>query len=400
MKRIAATIVLFVILASWIQSMRQEAGPTQDLPGIEYLGQGPAEYDIGAFKSFIVKRTPYRFDSEPGPTYTAVNNERVWSISVLNAVPTAYWDDWIELGTIPAGCVVEYIGIDDDPDDRINKFYLDDEVVKTVTQGLVFSGSFITPRAGNLRFYAKDSVGGWFSPCVEIITPTDEPTETPTETPSPTVTHTPTPTEEPTETPTPGPSPTPTDGPSPTPTDPATETPTPTETIIPPTSTVTQSPPTPTIDATPEPTRKPRLLACVRINFDVGGEVARRGLYNVTELGGAVYASWYAEEGWTDSGWFRDIDIVFEKIYVRVLYYPGPDTVPTEMKILNPAPGTPYGWMARGMCHAIEVAWPDESPPSETSAESAGSAPDLVPTFVPLVEEIESESPYASLGGH
>ena len=146
MKRIAATIVLFMILAVWIQSMRQEAGPRQDLPGLEYLGQGSASYDVGAFKNFLVKRNdPYRFDYEPGPTYTAVQGERVWSISVLNAAPTAYWDDWVELGQKPAGCVIEYIGIDDDEDGRINEFYLNGGVIETVKQGMVFSGSFVLP---------------------------------------------------------------------------------------------------------------------------------------------------------------------------------------------------------------------------------------------------------------
>jgi hypothetical protein len=169
---------------------------------------------------------------------------------------------------------------------------------------------------------------------------------------------------------------------------------------MPPTATATQSAPTPTRDVTITPTKKPRENACVRINFDVGGDVARRGLYNVTELGGAVYASWYAEDGWTDSGWFTDIDIVFEEIYVKVLYYPGPDTTPTEMKILNPAPGTPYGWMARGMCHAIEVAWPDDPPPpSETAADDSASDESQVviePVAEPEEEE-ESGSIYATL---
>lgn len=401
MKRVAATIGLFLILAVWIQSMRQEAGPTQDLPGIEFLGEGAAEYDVGAFKSFIVKRDPYQFFAEPGPTYTAAAGERVWSISVLNAAPAALWDDWIDLDDKPAGCVIEYVGIDDDVDDRINQFYLDGEVVETVKQGMVFSGSFVLSRPGNLRFYAADSVGGWITDCVDILTPTDEPTETPTETPSPTVTNTATPTEEPTETPTEGPSPTPTDGPSPTPTEPATETPTPTETIIPPTSTATLSPVTPTIEPTAEPTKKPRLNACVRINFDVGGQEARRGLYIVQEIGGQVYVEWYAEDGWKDSGWFKDIDIVFEEVYVYVVYYSGPDREPIYMKILNPAPDTPYGWMARGVCHAIEVAWPDDMPAEDASAEEAApSSASTPPVAVQEDDEAEeSGSPYASLGG-
>ena len=405
MKRIAATLVLFMIIAVWVQSMqsmRQEASPAQqDLPGLEFLGEGPATYDIGPSKNFIVKRSPYRFEPEPGPTYTAVNDERVWSISAFNDAPTALWDDWVELGDKPAGCVIEYVGIDDDKDDRINQFFLDGNVIETVKQGMVFSGSFVVPKDGNLRFFAADSVGGWITPCVDILTPTDEPTETPTETPSPTVTNTATPTDEPTETPTEGPSPTPTDGPSPTP---ITETPIPTITLIPPTFTPTQSPPTPTIEGTPEPTKKPRLNSCVRINFDVGGDEARRGEYVVQEIGGQFYASWYADDGWKDSGWFEDIDIVFEDVYVVVLYYSGPDRDPINMKILNPAPDTPYGWMTRGICHAVEVAWPDEPPPEDTSADGAStsSTSDSKPAFVAVeepAEEEESGSIYASLGG-
>jgi hypothetical protein len=71
------------------------------------------------------------------------------------------------------------------------------------------------------------------------------------------------------------------------------------------------------------------------------------------------------------------------------------------MKILNPAPGTPYGWMARGVCHAIEVAWPDELPPSEDLSEASetdGSV-QVMPTFVPLEEEEEPQSIYAGLSG-
>jgi hypothetical protein len=107
------------------------------------------------------------------------------------------------------------------------------------------------------------------------------------------------------------------------------------------------------------PTKEPRLKSCTRINFEVGGDEARRGLYIVREIGGAEFAWWYALEGWNDSGWFTDIDIPYPAVYVEVFYYPGPDTTPVKMKIVNPAPGTEYGWLSRGMCHAIEVAWPE-----------------------------------------
>ncbi len=97
----------------------------------------------------------------------------------------------------------------------------------------------------------------------------------------------------------------------------------------------------------------------IRINFEVAGHSARRGLYIVQEIGGHVIASWYALDGWTDSGWFENVDISGEYTQLRVLYYPGPNTKPTEMRIMNPAPGSTYGWASQGIGHAIEVGWPD-----------------------------------------
>jgi hypothetical protein len=97
----------------------------------------------------------------------------------------------------------------------------------------------------------------------------------------------------------------------------------------------------------------------IRINFEVAGHSARRGLYVVQELGGNVIASWYALDGWSDSGWFENVEISAEFVKLRVLYYPGPNTNPTEMRILNPAAGSKYGWASHEIGHAIEVAWPD-----------------------------------------
>jgi hypothetical protein len=111
---------------------------------------------------------------------------------------------------------------------------------------------------------------------------------------------------------------------------------------------------------TPTPTKEPRLNACLRINFEIEGDVARRGLYVVQEVGGRVLYSWYAEEGWIDSGWVYDIDITFPSVYVQVFFHPGDGSAPVEMKIMNPAPDTQYGWLSRGQCHALEVAWPDD----------------------------------------
>lgn len=98
-----------------------------------------------------------------------------------------------------------------------------------------------------------------------------------------------------------------------------------------------------------------------RINFELApGQSAKRGHYSIQVAGGAEVASWYALDGWLDSGWLDDLEIGAETVLVRVLYYPGPETEPTVLKILNPAPGTDQGWLGRGMAHALEVAWPDQ----------------------------------------
>ncbi len=98
----------------------------------------------------------------------------------------------------------------------------------------------------------------------------------------------------------------------------------------------------------------------VRINFELApGHSAKRGHYSVQLPGGAEVASWYALDGWLDSGWISDLEIKGDTVLVQVLYYPGPDTSPTVLKILNPAPGTDVGWLGQGMAHALEVAWPD-----------------------------------------
>lgn len=125
-----------------------------------------------------------------------------------------------------------------------------------------------------------------------------------------------------------------------------TSTPTPLATAVP-----TGSP------ATPSPPPNPG-LGCLRINFEVSGDVAEAGMYEVIEVSGRPLASWEAQAGWQDSGWIRDLNISFDAVHVRVLYHAGSGVEPVEMQIVNPAPGTTYGWVARGMCHALEVGWP------------------------------------------
>jgi hypothetical protein len=97
-----------------------------------------------------------------------------------------------------------------------------------------------------------------------------------------------------------------------------------------------------------------------RIDFEIAGHTAKKGHYSVQALGGGEIASWYALDGWEDSGWLSNIDIGNRTVWVEVVYYPGPDTEGTVMTILNHVPGEPYGWVASNQAHALEVAWPDE----------------------------------------
>jgi hypothetical protein len=96
-----------------------------------------------------------------------------------------------------------------------------------------------------------------------------------------------------------------------------------------------------------------------RIDFEVSGDVTKEGLYVVQEVLAGEVASWYAMEGWQDSGWMEFLNISADDVWVQVLYYPGPDTEPTVLEILNHVPGKAYGWLSKGEAHALEVGWPD-----------------------------------------
>ncbi len=363
MKRIVYIALVATLLFLWSQSLPKTsaASPTAATPNLIYLGESAGTYEAGPNGSFIVKRLhPFRFDFVPGPEYTSPGDERIWAISGHDQAPPADYHNYHSFGFLEQGCVIDYTGIDDDVNGKINHFFVNDELVHTINEGMVFGGRFVMPKSGELSLYANDSVGIWTTLCDSQETPTPTPTleATATATLEPTATATATlePTLEPTVTNTPDPEQTPTvtpevtETPTATPTTPAT--PLPTMTATPPPE--DRTPPTPS----PTPTKRPRLKSCTRINFDITGDEARQGMFLVQEVGGRHLISWDAADGWQDSGWFHDIDITFEDVFVQVLYYSSPGGEPIVMKIVNPAPGTEYGWMSRGMCHALEVGWP------------------------------------------
>ena len=169
-------------------------------------------------------------------------------------------------------------------------------------------------------------------------------------------TATPTDTAVPTGSPTPTGSPMPTGSPTATPEPPSGATNTPTATSSPtPAMRMTATPtPTPTSDVTTQ-------TACTRFNLEQGRtpDSPLPGRYEMIEVGtGNLLASWWAEAGWVDSGWITDIHLSFPKSWVEVYFYPFGNEPAVKMDIVNPAPGTEYGWLVRGMCHSIEIEFP------------------------------------------
>ena len=323
-----------------------------DVPALAFLGEG-GTYGVGEGYNFIVKtRQPFGFMFMPGPEYRARHGERVWSVLGDAEAPAPDHATNVVVGPVSKDCVIDFATIDDDEDDRINVFRLDGNIIYTMGQGLTTRGRFVIPTDGVLSYDAVDSIGMFLSVCDKKITPTPTLTLTPTATLEPTFTPTPT------ITPTLPVTPTATITPTITITATSTVTPTATATPVPLTPTAEPDIATPTPSPSPTATKEPRLPACLRINFDVSGQEAKRGLYIVQEVGGRFLVGWEADNGWKDSGWFYDVDITFPAVYVEVLYYHGPGVTPTRMAMLNPAPDTDAGWLGRGMCHALEVGWP------------------------------------------
>lgn len=106
---------------------------------------------------------------------------------------------------------------------------------------------------------------------------------------------------------------------------------------------------------------------CTRFNLEVG-----RNRFDGTPVDGTYYiverpfdryvnviASWAARQGYLDSGWIENIPLSTESVHVQVWFYPAPYGLPILLEIVNPAPGTPYGWLTRNVCHALELQFPE-----------------------------------------
>lgn len=234
-------LCFLLLLLVWLRSMVY--AQSTPLPMITFLGEGPGTYTLPAgFSQLIVKKhTPFRFEVLTQNSYISTKRseppERVWACEG-NCVLPAVYHDLIDLGYLAAGSVVELIIIDDDTDNRLNFWALDDPTIpyaEITMQGMVQTATLTVPYDAHVYLYAEDSIGVVQSNINQPIpTPTATPTETPTPLPTETATDTSTPlsTSAPTATQTPTLPDTPTSAP-----------------------TLTSSPvDTPTVTATPSPT--------------------------------------------------------------------------------------------------------------------------------------------------
>lgn len=106
-------------------------------------------------------------------------------------------------------------------------------------------------------------------------------------------------------------------------------------------------------------------FACARFNLDLGRSAKTGagvvGVYKMYEVStGNELASWDADFWWADSGWIEGIKLSHvDGSWVEVYFYPTSGTPHSvKLEVINPAPGTQYGWLYPGMCHAIEIQFP------------------------------------------
>lgn len=301
---------------------------------IRYLGPGGNRYEI-TIGAFLVKRnSPFRFEKELGPSYLARQNELVWQI--IGDFPVTLYEETYSFGEQNADCEIIYVQIDDDVDNRRNRFFLNDVMIHEMPQGMVVNGRFVLPNSGELTLRADDSIGAQIEvSCPQNIVVTNTPTPTNTQMPTATIT--------------------------PTGSNPNPPTPTATSTIP-----VNLGTPTPTLTPSPTAVVGP---AFTRFNFEMAGDVARDGYCYMHRDTGELLLIWQMQQGWTDSaahpdadanGWLT-VDIPHVSIYVEVFCDAGEGIVRMDIHngVVHPQTGEVVGWLTRGIRNAIEIGWPD-----------------------------------------
>ena len=159
MRKLLILLFIPILFISFSIGSSGVTAQADTLPLITYLGEGPGTFTIQAPLLFIVKTyqdNQFLFITAEPPAYEAVARERVWSTNFLPAESIRLFGEWHSYGQVAAGCLVEYVQIDDNVDDRRNIFYLNGTPLHTVAQGMVTYGRFSIPEDGELTFYAAD----------------------------------------------------------------------------------------------------------------------------------------------------------------------------------------------------------------------------------------------------
>lgn len=184
-------IVLLMSIPTTVSAL-PDASPVQQssLPNITFLGQGPGTFTVEPPLKLLVKtyeNNEFLFVAHDELSYTAKANERVWTIDVVPDEPIRLFDELKIFGSVEAGCVVNYVQIEDNIDTRRNTFYINGDPLQVVEQGWVTYGTFTVPVSGELTFFAEDSIGMVIELCqtVQTVVPSFTPT-VPTETATPT----------------------------------------------------------------------------------------------------------------------------------------------------------------------------------------------------------------------
>jgi hypothetical protein len=150
------------------------------LPRIEFMGVGPGTFVLpDGFDTFIVKRRafiglPFKFDTEPGQLTADGHRElviarwpdgsrqRVWACAG-DCSFVAHLDGAVDMGYLQQGLIVGAVVIDDDNDDRVNRWIADDhsEITEFLidNQTMVEYLKLVVPKSANWSYYAVDSVG-------------------------------------------------------------------------------------------------------------------------------------------------------------------------------------------------------------------------------------------------
>jgi hypothetical protein len=198
-KELILIILLFllgIVVLSFLTSLVDAAPADQpEFPAAVFVGEGPLSVSMTEGKNYVLKpKGGLKFELILGSdqNYELPNSARLWETNA-NMAPTVLYQQTINLGQVEAGCIIDYLQLDDDIDSRVNHFSINGVQAHTVAQGMAVKGNFVVSAIGELEFTANDSVAIWLGICEKKITPTPSPTGTATSTPTATATVTATP---------------------------------------------------------------------------------------------------------------------------------------------------------------------------------------------------------------